>query len=146
MTQHSNNKLLGTISHFHLKGLDRTRPPLCGEKNSKCAANLVSRVSSLSDIRVSYSLSAGRVCRCACVGRGCCRAVLTLAIAVGLLGLDLIAPVLLWNRGRKNVNPRRACELFPQPRGPEPGKKNPGVKTWVGMGAFWSVGLKSSGK
>lgn len=51
MTQHSNNKLLGTISHFHLKGLDRTRPPLCGEKNSKCAANLVSGVCSLSDIR-----------------------------------------------------------------------------------------------
>lgn len=127
MTQHSNNKLLRIISHFHLKGLDWTQPSLCGGRggNSQCAANLVSRVS-LSDLRCLLSVSAGRT-HCAgahvLVGRGCQRAVLTLAIAVGLLGLDLIAPVFIWNRERKNVNPGRACELSTQPRGPEPGKK-----------------------
>lgn len=70
MTQHSNNKLLRIISHFHLKGLDRTQPPLCGGKNSKCAANLVSGVSSLSDIRRRRPLvtSAGRARRCARTG------------------------------------------------------------------------------
>lgn len=63
MTQHSNNKLLRIFSHFHLKGLDRTQPPLCGGGgggDSQCAANLVSRVS-LSDIRPSPVSECARV-------------------------------------------------------------------------------------